>query len=302
MQVFALTEHMPRHEEDFYPEEIVTHTFESYMQSHGEYFAEAIRLRDKYNSQISVPIGFETEWIRPSSMELIEHSLKNYNFDFCVGSVHHVHTKAIDYQLDDYAKARTIAGGTDERLFEDYFDAQYGMLQALKPPVVGHFDLIRLNSDDPDGSFQPYSGVWMRILRNLDFVASYGGILELNTSALRKGMTEPYPKAEICQAGESHFVTLWLLTLQRQAFLEREGRFCLSDDSHGVEQVATNYHRLLPFLKLVGIKILHFLGHAADRSAPPHDQRFPSLVIGSIEIEELRHHSVWTVDSKHLGT
>ncbi len=199
MQVFALTEHMPRHEEDFYPEEIDTHTFESYMESHKEYFAEAIRLRDKYKAQINVPIGFETEWIRPSSLELVEQSLRNYQFDFCVGSVHHVHTKPIDYELEDYTQARTIAGGTDERLFEDYFDAQYEMLQALKPPVVGHFDLIRLKSDDPNGSFRPYPGVWTRIMRNLDFVASYGGILELNTSALRKGMSEPYPEAEICE-------------------------------------------------------------------------------------------------------
>ena len=41
--------------------------------------------------------------------------------------------------------------------------------------------------------------VWEKIVRNLDFVASYGGILELNSSAIRKGMSEPYPKAEICK-------------------------------------------------------------------------------------------------------
>ena len=205
MQVFALTEHMPRHEEDFYPEEIHIHTFESYMESHKEYFAEAIRLRDKYKSRISVPIGFETEWIRPSSLKLIEQSIEKHDFDFIVGSVHHVHTKPIDYEQEDYVQARTVAGGTDERLFEDYFDAQYEMLQALTPPVVGHFDLIRLKSDDPDGSFRLYPGVWTRIMRNLDFVAAYGGILELNTSALRNDMSEPYPKAEICEASESHF-------------------------------------------------------------------------------------------------
>lgn len=110
-----------------------------------------------------------------------------------------MHTVPIDYDRPMYEQAREIAGGTDERLFEDYFDAQFEMLQQLRPPVVGHFDLIRLKSDDMERSFTTWSGVWSRILRNLDFVASYGGMLELNGAALRKGMSEPYPKAEICK-------------------------------------------------------------------------------------------------------
>lgn len=199
MQVFALTEHMPRHEEDFYPEELETHTFDSYMKSHDEYFHEAVRLRNKYESKIEIPIGFESEWIRPNSFDLIQQSLNNYAFDFFVGSVHHVHTVPIDYDQDDYLKARHVAGGTDESLFEDYFDAQYAMLQAVNPPVIGHLDLIRLKSDDPNQTFQQFPGVWQRILRNLGYIASYGGLLELNFASLRKGMREPYPKVEVCE-------------------------------------------------------------------------------------------------------
>lgn len=110
-----------------------------------------------------------------------------------------MHTVPIDYDHEMYARAREIAGGSDERLFEDYFDAQLDMLRALKPPVVGHFDLIRLKSDDPERSFKTWPGVWSRILRNLDFVVEYGGLVEVNGAALRKGMSEPYPKAEICE-------------------------------------------------------------------------------------------------------
>lgn len=110
-----------------------------------------------------------------------------------------MHTVPIDFDRPMYERARQIAGGTDERLFEDYFDAQLDMLQQLRPLVVGHFDLIRLKSDDVERSFTTWPGVWSRILRNLDFVASYGGMLELNGAALRKGMSEPYPKAEICK-------------------------------------------------------------------------------------------------------
>lgn len=163
------------------------------------FYDEAQRLQSKYGDQIALPIGFESEWIRPSTLTLINDLRSRFKFDVFVGSVHHVHTVPIDFDRPMYEKARQVAGGTDESLFEDYFDAQYNMLQALKPPIVGHFDLIRLLSDSPDGSFQHTSGVWTRILRNLDFVTSYGGLLEINSSAIRKGMQEPYPKVEICE-------------------------------------------------------------------------------------------------------
>lgn len=92
-----------------------------------------------------------------------------------------------------------MVGGSDEELFAEYFDAQYAMLTKLKPPVVGHLDLIRLYSDDPNRSFKQFEDVWDKILRNLQFIAGYGGLIELNSSALRKGMDEPYPKVEICE-------------------------------------------------------------------------------------------------------
>lgn len=123
-----------------------------------------------------------------------------------------MHTVPIDYDREMYERARKIAGGTDDRLFEDYFDTQLDMLQQLRPLVVGHFDLIRLKSDDMERSFQTWPGVWSRILRNLDFIAGYGGMLELNGAALRKGMTEPYPKAEICQVRlTSYGPWVWLI-------------------------------------------------------------------------------------------
>lgn len=200
LRVIGLTEHMPRHEVDFYPEE-KDHggSLEKHYENEAAYYAEAVRLREKYKGQIEVPIGFESDWIRPESRDLIERSIRSHSFDFFVGSVHHVHTIPIDYDQDMYDAAREKAGGSDESLFQDYFDAQYEMLRAVKPPVVGHFDLIRLKSADANRSFRHMAGVWDRIQRNLDFVSSYGGILEINTAALRKGMSEPYPKGEICQ-------------------------------------------------------------------------------------------------------
>lgn len=111
--------------------------------------------------------------------------------------MHHVHGIPIDYDAKLFADARRLSGDSTERLFEDYFDLQYEMLKALQPPIVGHFDLIRLKNEDPNTSFVTMDGVWQKIRRNLAFTVSYGGVLELNSAALRKGLQEPYPNAEI---------------------------------------------------------------------------------------------------------
>ena len=147
-------------------------------------------------------VGVEIDWIRPESQPDIEHLLNTRQLDLFVGSVHHVHGIPTDYSRDFYIKARNLSGmSTDEGIFGDYFDLQLEMLQALRPPIVGHFDVIRLLCDQPDGSFTKWPSVWQKVLRNLDFVQEYGGVLEINSAALRKGMKEPYPKGEICKVG-----------------------------------------------------------------------------------------------------
>ncbi len=199
-RVFALTEHMPRHDQDRYPEEVEAgSTLQSLIQNESDYVKTALMLRQKYQDQIDLPLGFESDWCGSHSLELIERSIQTHPFDFFMGSIHHVAGVPIDYDQAGYDHARDLAGRSDEKLFGQYFDEQLEMLHAIRPPVVGHFDLIRLKSANPNVDWQLMPEVWAKIVRNLDFVASYGGILEINTAALRKGMTEPYPKSEICQ-------------------------------------------------------------------------------------------------------
>jgi histidinol-phosphatase (PHP family) len=115
--------------------------------------------------------------------------------------VHHVNAVPIDFDVPMYREARARSGGTDAALFEAYFDAQHEMLRALRPPIVGHFDLVRLFCDDPDEPLSAHEGVWHRVVRNLRLVHSYGGLMELNSSAVRKGLTEPYPSVAVCKVG-----------------------------------------------------------------------------------------------------
>ncbi|KAF2113401.1 polymerase/histidinol phosphatase-like protein [Lophiotrema nucula] len=270
---FSLTEHIPRPLADFYPGETDDHTEESLVKLFDDYTTEASRLKEAYVAQIQIFIGFESEWIRPSTLDIIQGLLAKYTFDFFLGSVHHVHTIPIDFDRAMYEQARDKAGGTDERLFEDYFDSQYEMLQSLQPPVVGHFDLIRLMSDGRDADFAGLDVVWKKIQRNLEYIASYGGILELNSAGLRKGLAQPYPCLPICQM-----------------FHRLGGRFTMSDDSHGIDQVGTNYRRLLEFIHKAGIGQVCY----ADRGAPRKDSRFPNAGFSSIAVDDIVQLPFWT--------
>ncbi|OHW91336.1 histidinol-phosphatase (php family) [Colletotrichum incanum] len=241
-KTMGLTEHMPRLDiADLYPEELEEGDPEAALSvlapRHEAYLVEAQRLREKYASQIDLLIGFEGEWYRPAYGPFIKSLASHPAVDYFIGSLHHVNAVPIDYSREMYIDAMNTAGGNEEKMYERYYDQQHEMLTALEPRVVGHFDLVRLMSEDPGRDVRKWKGVWERIVRNLGVVKGYGGLLECNSSALRKGLDEPYPCRVISEA-----------------WLEMGGRFTFSDDSHGIAQVATNYKRNLDYLESLGVK------------------------------------------------
>ncbi|KAI1089577.1 histidinol-phosphatase [Rostrohypoxylon terebratum] len=247
----GLTEHMPRDSlEDLYPEELddPETSLAALFPRHDAYLHEAQRLQTLYAPQIHILIGFEGEWLRPSYRALISTLSAHPRVDYFIGSLHHINSIPIDYDATYYARAVASAGGTERDAYARYYDQQHEMLQALRPRVVGHFDLVRLLSSDPDRAVRAdWPDVWARVARNLAYVASYGGWLECNSSALRKGLPEPYPSREIAEE-----------------WLRLGGKFTLSDDSHGIAQVGTNYGRALDYLKSLGVESLWTLRREAS--------------------------------------
>lgn len=77
--------------------------------------------------------------------------------------------------------------------------------------------------------------------------------------------------------------------------MARGGRFCLSDDSHGVDQVSLNFHRVLDFLDRTGITQLHYLQVAeSSESFTAPDARFPRTKISSVSLEEVKKMPFWS--------
>lgn len=307
MRTYALTEHMPRdQEEDLYPEEVAAQVSNfDLFQSFAAYYDAAQVLRGDYRLQIHLLVGFEAEYIRPSSIEIVRDLQEIYKFDFFVGSVHHVNAIPIDYDREMYERALVSCrgssstsgdgdggggvgaggggdnrgnNGTDEEaaLFERYFDHQYEMMTRLRPAVIAHFDLPRLMARDPARPVSAYGdAVWQKALRNLQFLRSYNGLLEFSSASLRKGWDTPYPGADICSA-----------------FISLDGRFTLSDDAHSSEQVGLNYARTLEYVKSLGLTKLCYL-----EKLPMGEMAIDVLdacAVRTMSIEELEMEPFWT--------
>lgn len=205
------------------------------------------------------------------------------SIDYFIGSVHHAGGGVpIDLDKTRYARARDncaaaagVAAAADvdaaeAALYASYYDDQHAMLAALRPRVVGHVDLVRLLSEQPGRDVRTWAagnaaGVWVKVVRNLRCVRAYGGWLECNTSALRKGLAEPYPARAIAEE-----------------WIRLGGRFTFSDDSHGIAQVATHYSRGLDFLESLGVNEVMTLERR------PHAGGRAELVEKSVSLVEFR--------------
>ena len=111
------------------------------------------------------------------------------------------------------------------------------MLQTLKPTVIGHFDLVRIFR--PEFPLSPT--VWDKIKRNIQYIKEYGGLVEINSRAYKKGLKDPYPCRSILSAMKELGV-----------------RFTLSDDSHGFRDIGMHYNKLVDYLKEMEIQTIWY--------------------------------------------
>ncbi|KAJ3106136.1 hypothetical protein HDU97_006953 [Phlyctochytrium planicorne] len=216
------------------------------MQTYRDFHKEALRLKDFYKGKIELIVGMETEHIHQRSLSEVKDLRSQFNLEFLVGSVHHVLGHPIDYDEIMYSDCEAASAAKHpyvsptEAAFLEYFDAQLDLLESIKPEVIGHFDLIRMFRPN-----HPLSqAVLSKIERNIDFIAGYGGLVEVNSRAFKKGLKDPYPQRDVLEI-----------------MLRKGVKFTLSDDSHGPEDVGMYYKGLLGYLNEMGISSVYRLGH-----------------------------------------
>lgn len=226
----GLSEHMPPFDDAWlYPDEAGLGRTAAGMQTRfAAYVAEAKALQRAYSDRMLILVGMESEWY-PGCGQWVARLRATHGLDYIVGSVHHVDGECLDFSREDYRRIAARIGGTVQ-MYAAYFDAQLEMMQTINPEVVGHFDLVRLH--DPDYlQTLARAEVWERVLRNLQWMAGAGAVLDVNARALLKGHREPYVCAPILDVAARFGVGV-----------------AYGDDAHGVADVGCGFARVQELL------------------------------------------------------
>lgn len=149
-------------------------------------------LRAKYGHQINIKLGIEIGYVREREREIKEF-LAAHDFDFVIGSVHHLGKSLIsDYNRDDY-----FQGKSEAEALRPYFAAEMELAKlAGYVSVLGHFDYIKKLGSKFFGriDFLKYK---KEILPIFEQAIKNNIGLELNTSGYVGHVHEPYPSREL---------------------------------------------------------------------------------------------------------
>lgn len=252
---FALTEHVPRLDREFiYPEE--SHlSVEDLMATFERFIVDARNFQKKVNTDKSnnttLLVGFESEGgINDDHLQMCLKFKERFAVDLVVGSVHHVDGIPIDFDASEWNRALDVIGSGDVvQLYAKYFETVYIMIKTLKPEIVAHFDLIRLFTplelEIPD--LCEHKDIWNWIEKSVDLIVEMDLLVELNSSAIRKGWPTPYPKPDVFKY-----------------MISKGIKFCLSDDSHKFDQVGLNYHKVLAYLQQYDVNTVWYYTIESD--------------------------------------
>lgn len=252
---FGVTEHAPRLGGHYlYDQEIAMGwTVEKLERDFAAYCRDVAILAEEYDGRLCVLRGFEIETIPEDRyIDLMLAYRAQGAFEYMVGSVHFLHEISIDGPPEGFEKAMDAAGGY-EALCVAYYDRVAEMVDALRPEVVGHLDVIHKNGHRYGAGDDP--AIREAAARAVDAVVRTGGILDLNTAGYRKGLPTPYPAP-------------WLLELAR----DRGAAFCFGDDSHCVADVGAGLDEARRYLLDHGIASVTVLtredGRIVKRAVP----------------------------------
>ena len=202
----------------------------------GEYKSEIRALKEEYKNSLEILLGIEYDALS---------SIDTADFDYVIGSVHHVCREGEVIPVDLAADALKdyvgrLYDGDFYKFCKDYYENMYSLCEKTECDIVGHFDLVtKFNEggalfDEGDRRYRFAS------LEALDYLLEKDVIFEINTGALSRGYRKsPYP---------AEFI------LKRMA--EKNARIMINSDTHAKDTVLYYYPEAVEYAKYCGVREL----------------------------------------------
>ena len=153
------------------------------------YTASILALKEKYKDTFPVHLGIELG-LQPHLAELHNDILREYHFDFVIGSSHVVHG------FDPYYP-NFYTGRKEEDCYREYFESILENIHAFDNfDVYGHIDYVVRYGPTKNTNY-----VWTRYQDVIDeilkLLVSKGKGIEINTGGFKYGLGHPNPTEEI---------------------------------------------------------------------------------------------------------
>lgn len=191
---------------------------------------EVMRLRDAYAGRIRIGFGLEIgQW--QFAHDKVERLLCSFPFDFVIASYHKVDD--VDLKLHDYRREDV------EALVQKYLCGLLEISAGCDFDSLAHLDLIRryAHMQGVDVHIETHEEAVRAVLSN---IVRRGRLLEVNTSAYRQGLDEPFPSATILR---------W--------YRQEGGRLVsLGSDAHRTDDIAAGFERATTLVEALGLEVV----------------------------------------------
>jgi len=149
---------------------------------------------------IDVLLGLEVDWV-PGRMDEIYAFLDSFDYDYLIGSVHHVDDIPFDNSdfIDIWNSQEKI-----DHIWNTYIDLMTDMVSSGKFDIVGHFDLPK------KFNFYPKDMTCFIEKSDLFFAeaARFDVAVELNSAGMRKPVKEIYPSLDLLRIARKNNIKI----------------------------------------------------------------------------------------------
>ena len=200
------------------------------QEKNAEYINELRMLKAEYASKIDVLVGIELDGFSTG--------YNKKDFDYVIGSCHYVNFdgdyRSVDSSLDGLLDSiNKYCNGDPLRFAKLYFETYSACLDAMRPDILGHIDLVAklgvVNEESPE-----YRKLATEALVNS---LSHTNIIEMNTGAISRGYRKiPYPAPFLLKE-----------------IKERGAKIILSSDSHSKDTLTFFFDESIALLRECGI-------------------------------------------------
>ena len=190
------------------------------------YYAEMLRMREKYADRIDVLCGIEYGY---------EGEVPELDYDYMIGSLHSLNIHGTDYEVDHdpphFQALLDCCGGDSLEVAKRYYDTLVEQTLQCRPTVLGHFDLLTKFS-----MVELSDAYWYCAEEAMKTVLPAVQVVEVNTGAMSRGWRdEAYPADPILKL-----------------LLNLGGEIILSSDSHQAKHLDYAFQETLERLRRIG--------------------------------------------------